>query len=833
METVLRDLRFAVRGLLRTPGFTAAAVLALALGIGATTAIFSVVHAVLLRSLGWGEETRLVSVQTQFAGLGISHGTLSPPELFDLRDADFLESFGGYNHATSALQAGERAERVRVAQVTSGFFQVLGAHPVYGRTFAPDEDLKGNDGVALISAAAFRTRFGGDPATVGRSVTLDGHAYRIVGVLPAGFSYGGPHEFFIPFGFSQEQLLKQRGAHWIEAVGKLRAGVSLADAGARLADLSTRIREAHAENYNPEKGWNLALEPLRERFVGPSRQAILVLFGAVLLVLLIACGNVANLLLARSAAREKEFAVRAAMGAARSRIVRQLLTEGLLLAAVGALCGVLLAAWGLDALLAVAPRQIRELAQIRVDRVVLAFSAGLTVATTLVFALVPALRASRFELASSLKEGGQGTSGLPAARLRRALIVAQVAVCLFLLAGAGLMLRSFSRLLDVSPGFEPDGAVSAELTPAGPAYDDDAARMRYFDQALRAVAGLPGVQQSGGIDVLPMQANYGLSYFIEGYEPRAGEPQPSDQIRRAMPGYFAAMRQPVVAGREFTSADDAKAPPVALVNEAWVRRYFPAALGDTNRRSAAHHVPDTVLGDSNGRSVAHHVPDTVLGRRIRLDSKRAGAWRTIVGVVSDARERGLDRPAAPVYYFAAAQLPPEQMMLVARGQVAVSALREALSRIDPSQPVDKVTALTELLSSSLAPRRFPLQLLAVFAALALMLSAVGIYGVTAYSVAQRTREIGVRMAIGASAGNVLRMVLGGALQTVALGLCIGTAAALTGGRLIASQLYGVSARDPLTYMAIAALLGVVALAASGIPALRATRIDPMAALRTE
>ena len=801
METIFRDLRFAVRGLLRTPGFTAAAALALALGIGATTAIFSVVHAVLLRSLGWGEETRLVALTTEFAGLGIVHGTLSVPELYDLREADFLESFGGYNPGTAALQTADRAERVRIAQVTSGFLQVLGAHALYGRTFAPDEDLKGNDGVALISAAAFRTRFGGDPAAVGRSVTLDGHAYRIVGVLPAGFSYGGPRDFFIPFGFSQEQLLEQRGAHWIEAIGKLRIGVSIDDARLRLVNFSTRIREAHPDSYNAEKGWNLALESLRERFVGPSRQAILVLFGAVLLVLLIACGNVANLLLARSAAREKEFAVRAAMGAARSRIIRQLLTEGLLLAALGALSGMLLAAWGLDALLAVAPRQIRELAQIRVDRPVLAFSAGLTVATTLVFALVPALRASRVELASSLKDGGCGTSGLPATRLRMALIVAQVAVCLFLLVGAGLMLRSFSRLLDVSPGFEAEGAVSAEITPAGPAYDDDAARMRHFEEALRAAASLPGVQQAGGIDVMPMQGNYGLSYFIEGYEPRAGEPQPSDQIRRAMPGYFAAMKQRVVDGREFTAGDDANAPAIALVNEAWVRRYFPGK--------------------------------DVLGRRIRLDSRRGGEWRTIVGVVSDARERGLDRPAPPVYYFAAAQMPPEQMMLVARGRVALPSLREALSRIDPSQPVDKVTALTDLLASSLAPRRFPLQLLAVFAALALVLSAVGIYGVTAYSVAQRTREIGVRMAIGASAATVLRMVLGGALQTVALGLCIGTAAALAGGRLIASQLYGVSARDPLTYVAIAALLGVVALAASGIPALRATRIDPMAALRTE
>src|SRR2546428_6296214 len=402
MDTLLRDLRFAVRGLLRTPGFLAAAVVALALGIGATTAIFSVVHAVLLRSLGWGEESRLVSVTTEFAGVGIARGTLSAAELYDLKDAPFLEAFGGYNDGTSALQGTDRAERVSVAQVTAGFFDVLGARPTYGRAFLPEEDFEGRDGVAVVSAPAFRKRFGGDPAVVGKSITLDGQIYRIVGVLPEGFSYGGPHDFFLPFGFTQDQLATQRGAHYIEAVAKLRPGLGLDAARKSLRELVARVRAAHPDQYETPQGWGLNIEPLRDRFVGPSRQAIVVLFGAVLLVLLIACGNVANLLLARSAARERELAVPAAMGAARARIIRQLLTEGLLLAAMGAALGLLLAAWGLDALLVLAPRQIRELAEIRADRTVLAFSAGLTVATTLIFALVPALRASRIDLATSL-----------------------------------------------------------------------------------------------------------------------------------------------------------------------------------------------------------------------------------------------------------------------------------------------------------------------------------------------------------------------------------------------------------------------------------------------
>ena len=802
MDGLLHDLRFALRGLLRTPGFAIAAVLALALGIGATTAIFSVVHAVLLRSFGWGEESRLVSVYRVFAGIGSGKGRLSIAELYDLREARFLDSVGSFNGGTAALQRGDGAERVPVARVTSGFFTVLNVRPQFGRVFGADEDIKGNHGVALVTAPAFRRRFGGDPTTVGRSVTLDGQSYAIVGVLPDGFSYGGAQDFFIPYGFRPTQRFEEPGAHYLEVVAKLRPGVSLDAAAKALEEHVARMNEAHPGDYPAELQAMLKLEPLRERFVASTRQPILVLFGAVLLVLLIACGNVANLLLARSAAREREFALRAALGAERSRIVRQLLTEGFLLAAIGAVLGVLLAGWGLDALLATAPRQIRELANIRLDRAVLVFSSGLTIATTLVFALMPALRASRVDLAASLKDGGRGTAGAPAARLRAILVVAQVAVCLFLLAGAGLLLRSFGQLLHVSPGFEPRGAIAAELAPAGASYADSAVRERYFEQALRVAATLPGVSAAGGINLLPTRGKFGQTYLIEGYELRSGEPPPTDEFRCVLPGYFSAMRQRVVAGRDFSTADDSKAPPVVLVNEAWVRRYLP------------------------GREV--------VGRRIQVDTDRSpNAWRTIVGVVADAREYGLDQPVPPVFYFAAAQEPPQSMTLVVRGQLTPAALRSELSRVDPAQPVDRVLPVEDVLTASLAVRRFPLQLLGVFAGLALLLSAVGIYGVTAYAVAQRTREIGVRMAIGASAAAVVRLVLASALRTVGVGVCIGTVAALAGGRLIASQLYGVSARDPITLAAIAALLAIVALAASGIPALRAARIDPMAALRAE
>ncbi|HUJ28186.1 MAG TPA: ABC transporter permease [Myxococcales bacterium] len=803
MDALLRDLRYAVRGLLRTPGFTAAAVLALALGIGATTAIFTVVHAVLLRSMGWGDESRLVEANTVYEALGIKEGSLSPPEVFDLKGAPCFEAFGGIAGDSAALQGAGAAERVVIAHVTAGFFDALAARAAYGRTFASDEDFKGKDGVAVISHAAFRKRYGADPAVVGRSVTLDGRPYQIIGVLPEGFSYGEPREFYLPFGFTPKQLAEWRGAHWIEGVGRLRAGLTLAAARTQIAALSARLRADYPDNYPSARQWSLALQPLRDRFTGSTRQPLLVLFGAVLLVLLIACANVANLLLARSASRARELAVRAAVGASRARIVRQLLTEGLLMAAAGTALGIAIAIWGLDALLASAPHAIRDMHDVGVSRAVLGFSMLLTVATTLLFALVPALRASRVDLATALKDGAAGTSGVPAARLRSVLVGGQVAISLCLLAGAGLMLRSFAGVLEVSPGFDPDGAVIARLAPGGPQYDeDDAARQRYFDDGLRAAAAIPGAQLAGGIDRLPAtRSSYSLSYFIEGYQPQAGEPQPSDQIRRLMPGYFAAMRQRVVKGREFTAADDAKAPLVAMVNEAWVRRFFPGK--------------------------------DVIGQRIRLDSKTHGDWRTIVGVESDAREKGLDTPAPPVYYFAAAQMPPDQMMLVVRGPVAVAALAQTLARVEASQPVDEVKPLGDILASSLATRRFPLQLLGAFAALALLLSALGIYGVTSYAVAQRTKEIGLRMAIGASPGGVMRMVLAATLRVVLAGLAVGAAGALAGARVLAAQLYAVSPRDPPTYLLAAGLLGAVALLASGLPALRAARVDPISALRAE
>ena len=799
MDTVLRDLRFAVRGLRRTPGFTVAAVLALALGIGATTAIFSVVHAVLLRSLGWGQESRLISVRSHYLGHGIAGLPLSVPEYQDLLEAPFLEQAGVEFSGTAALQ-GERAERVKVAWATASFFETLGVQPALGRSLTRAEDLAGNDNAALLTWPAWQKRYAADPAALGKSVTLDGHAYTLVGVLPEGFHYEGAPEFYLAFGLTPEQLQTQRVSHFADGVARLKPGVTVAQAQRSLAELSERLRPLHPESYSAAGRWTFGAEPLRDRFVGASRRPLLLLLGAVFFVLLIACGNVANLLLARSTARERELAVRAALGAARSRIVRQLLTEALLLSALGAGLGLLLAGWGLDVLIAAAPEAVRTLADVRLERAVLLFAAAVSVGTTLVFGLLPALRASSPDLASALKDGGRGTATHSAGRLRGALVVAQVALSLLLLAGAGLMLRSFESLLRVSPGFDAQGAFAASVSVAGPAYDNvPAAQIRYVAEALRRVSALPGVESAAAISQLPLEGKQARSYEIEDYVPAPGEPKPASAFRAVTPGLPATLRIPVVAGRDFGAADDEKGALVVMVNQAWIRRYFP------------------------GREV--------LGRRIKLSilGKAIGGFRTIVGVLGDVREDGLDQPAPPILYLPHAQLPDSQMAVVVRGNAA--GVREALSDIDASQPVDRVAPLDEVLASALSSRKFPLQMLGAFAALALLLSALGIYGVTSYAVAQRTREIGVRMAIGAQASDVLRMVLRDALRLVGLGLVLGLAGALAGAQLIGSLLYGVGPRDPVTYLGISALLGGVAVLASLVPALRAARVPPMSALR--
>ena len=804
MDTVLRDLRYAVRMLLRTPGVTAAAVLALALGIGATTGIFSVVHAVLLRSLGWREESRLVAVRGNFDAQNLIGIWVSVPEYQDLRTAPFFKDVGVYAGYTAALQGTDRAERVSVGYATGSFFDALGVRPVYGRNFTQDEDLKGRGDVALLSWAAWQKRFGSDPTVVGRTVTLEGRPRTVIGILPASFIWEQPHEFYLTLGFTPEAL-QDRGNRYLDAVARLAPGTSSEAATRGIDQFSAEVRKAHPDSYPEGTRWHLTLTPLRDRFVGSARQPLLLLLGAVLLVLLIACANVANLMLARGAARSREIAMRSAMGAARSRLVRQLLTESALLALAGTICGVLLSVWSLDLMLAAAPRGIRHLADVRLDRAVLGFAAGLTALTTILFGLVPALQATGSNLVDALKDGGPGTAGPSRGRMRRALVVGQFALSLMLLAGAGLLLRSFAEVLRVRPGFDASGVLAARVTLGGSRYEPDEAQQRYWSDAMRRVSELPGVESVGAISDPPLQGFSDWSYNIEGYQPGAGESFPDDQLRHVTPGYFRSMRIPVHQGRDVAVGDDARAPLVLFVNEAWVRRFFPG--------------------------------QDVIGKHIRLGNDKAPP-RSIAGVVGDSHDMGLDAPTPPMLFAPQAQLATARMTLMVRAsggrpESVAQSVQGALMDLDRSQPSDWITPFEQRIEGALAPRRFPLQLLGIFAALALVLSALGIYGVTAYGVTQRTREIGVRIAIGAQQSQVLRMVMLGAVKLAAAGVALGLCGALLGARLLSSQLYGVGARDPVTYAAISALLTAVALLASWLPARRATRVDPMIALRTE
>ena len=803
MDALRQDFRFAIRGLLRTPGFTIAAILALALGIGATTAIFSVVHAVLMRSMGWGEESRLVGVRGNFEAQNLHGIVISAAEYEDLRAAPLFESVGASANYTAALQ-GEQAERVPAGFATGSFFEALGVHPIYGRVFTEPEDHKGDNAAVLLSWHTFRKRFGGDPSVVGRSLTLNGLPRTVVGVLPESFRWDAPNEFWLPFGWSADELQNQRGNRSYEAVARLRRGVTFADAGRQLEAFSTAITAAHPDSYPRQARFHLSLEMLRDRFVGSSRQPLLILFGAVLLVLLIACANVANLLLARGAARSRELAVRSALGAGRGRLVIHLLTESAVLALAGAAAGLAVAGWSLDALLAVAPAAVQQLADVRVSRSVLGFAALLTIATTLIFGLAPALSASRTDLADALKDGSHGTAGPRASRLRSALIVGQVALSLMLLIGAGLLLRSFSNLIRVNAGFDPRNVIAAKISLSGAAYEAESPQARFWTEAVRRAASLPGVESAGAVNIPPLEGHTDWSYAIDDRMPAAGEVPPDDEFRRATDGYFHTLRIPVLRGREFTAADDARAPLVLLVNDTWVRRFFPG--------------------------------QEVIGKVVRMGDKR-GKPRTIVGVVADVHDLGLAQPPVPVLWAPEAQLPDGEMVLMVRttGPAAALAgpLRQQLSSIDPAQPLDWIEPFENRVEVALAPRRFPLQLLGAFAALALVLSAVGIYGVTAYGVAQRTREIGVRIAIGAQSGDVLRMVMGGALRLAGLGVLLGLGTAMAVAGALSSLLYGVSARDPVTYGAISLALVAVALFASFLPARRAARVDPAVSLRAE
>ncbi|HXU69647.1 MAG TPA: ABC transporter permease [Polyangia bacterium] len=808
MEGFGKDVRFALRMLRRTPGVSAAAIVALALGIGANTAIFSVVDGVLLRPLPYPNSSQLVSIRWHYPSLG-RPAALSYPEYKDLlAQSRTLANAAVYEQLDANLEGtGSAPERVSAGVASATLFPTLGVAPMLGRNFTAEEERRGSDQVAILTYATWRDRFGADQKVVGRSLTLDGLAYRIVGVLPAGFRFGGVDELWIPLSTSNPQV-SERGSHWLRVVGRSKAGVTPAQLDQDLTAISMRTIEGNPRSYRAD--YRLVEKPLIAQVVGDVQLALWVLLGAVALVLLIACANVANLLLARATARRREMALRTALGARRLRLVRQLLTESLLLAIAGGGLGVLLASWGVDGLLALAPDALPRAHDVALDGRVLAFTLVLTAATGVAFGLIPALSASRPDLQGALRDGARGASAARG-RLKRTLVVAELALSLVLLVGTGLMLRSFLALRSVDPGIRPDHVLTlraALSTPKGEPTTEERLRwVAWFARATDRLAALPGVRSAAAADILPLDGNDSRYTFeLPGQAGMAAVDLPHEEVRQVTPGYFETLGVRLVRGRFFAASDDAQAPPVVVVNETLARRYWPN--------------------------------EDPIGKRLKLHHDTTPAWATVVGVAGDVRGFGLDEPAHGELFLPYAQMRDSSgMTVVVRSDGDAKALaasaRAAMAELDATQPIYDVQPMSELVASSLAQRKFALVLMLLFAGAALLLTAVGIYGVMSYTVAQRTQEIGIRVALGAQPSSVLRMVIGDGMRLCAIGLGIGLGAALGLTRLLASLLYGVSTSDGLTYAAIAGVLAGVALVAIAIPARRATRVDPMLALRAD
>jgi putative ABC transport system permease protein len=801
METLFADVRFGLRLLLQKPGITLVAVLTLALGVGANTAIFSVVNGVLLRPLPYADPQNLVMVwqdhsrrdgpPTEWASFENFSDWREQSEVFD-----GVFAFGNY----AATLRMPDPEQIQGASVSHDALSILGITPLLGRGFRPEEDSPKAELVVLLSHSLWQRSFGSDRGVLGRRIALGETPATVVGVLPPEtlFPLIADPEIFVPLRIDPSTSCG-RGCVNLRVVARLASGVSLERASADMEAIAHRLEAAYPEE---NRGVGVNLVPLHEQLVGAIRPALLALLGAVSFVLLIACANVASLMLARAVEREKEVATRVAMGAGRVRLLRQLLTESLLLAAAGASLGVVIALWGVDVLLALVPDGFPRLGEVTVDRRVLGFTLAVAAASALLFGLVPALRGSKPDLHRCLKEGARGSTGGGAQLFRSALVVLEVALALSLLVGASLLLESFRTLTRVDPGFDPKNLLTAGLDLSSSAYDDPARRVAFLDLLQERASGLAGAESAGAVFALPMGgADADAGFLIEGKTP----PEPRGAwiawYRPATPSYFSTMRMRLSRGRFLRESDDAEAAPVVLVNELASRSYWPNE--------------DPLLS------------------RVRI----GGAWRQVVGVVEDTRHFGLDRSDRPAMYFPYAQLPQRSMNLVVRAgsdpESLAIPLRRAVSEIDPQMALADLRPLEEVISGTVATPRVTSALFAVFALSALALAAIGLYGILSYNVGSRVREIGIRMALGANRADVLRQTVGQGVLLLGLGTAIGLGVALAISRVLSSVLFGVSPTDPWLFLAAFAVLAAVTLLACYLPARRAARVDPLVVLRCE
>ncbi|HWQ33317.1 MAG TPA: ABC transporter permease [Blastocatellia bacterium] len=818
-DEMFQDVRFGMRMLRRHPGLAAVAVIAIALGIGANTAVFSVVNAVLLRPLAYRDADGLVMVWGNFLKLGLERLGAKAAEYADYRhQSHVFAELAAFNMASFSLtESGYAPERISGARVTASLFPLLGAQAAAGRTFAPDENEAGRDKVVIISHGLWQRRFGADLNIAGKTLVLDGQSYAVAGVLPADFQFphrsfpfAEPAEVFVPIVFDAAQVAKREGQWENFVIGRLNRNVTLQQARAQMNALAGTFEQQYRGYRGPngeDGGWRITLEPLQSVVTGSSRTALFVLMGIVSLVLLIACASVANLLLARAAARQKEIAVRLAMGATRRRIIRQLLTESSLLALSGGALGLLLADRGTALLVRLNPGSLPRADEISIDGRVLIFTVAASVLTGLLSGLAPALAASRADLNRTLKESGAPLlTGWRRIQLRHLLVTGEIALALMVLVCAGLMLNSFLRLTRVNPGLDAQQVLTAEISLPAAKYADRAQAAAFYEQLLAKITTLPGVQSAGLSSITPLSgAAIDDPFSIEG---RPLDPNHFTVAghQTISPGFFRTLGISILQGRDFTASDAAGVPPVAIINEAMARTYWPN--------------------------------QNPLGQRLKLGAPRAPAnWAAIVGVVRDIPHRGLDSAPKPDWYLPHAQSPARTMTLFVRTAADPAALSAAIRRevqaIDAAQPVTGISTLSQVIDSSVAPRRFQLLLLGVFAAVALLLSTTGIYGVMSYLVAQRTREVGLRLALGAQTRDVLKLMLRQGLTLALAGAALGLIGSIAVTRVMKSLLYGISATDPATFAVVTLLLVGVALAACWIPARRATRVDPVTALRYE
>ena len=802
LNSLRRDSLYTFRTLVRSPGFAIVSIVALALGIGANTAIFTVVNSVLLRPLRFWKSSQLVVVRERNLKAGFPQFSLSPGNYLDFRDHNRtfsgIAAFGG---ASMNFSSGGEPERLPGTRVTNEFFRVLGASPILGRTFTGPEGQQGNDRVVILSYGFWQRQFAGRRDVLGQTVNFNLNPYTVVGVMPRDFQFPARAQFWIPLTMNLQNW-QQRGGHYLGGIGRLREGVGIDAAHSDLNHIAARAEQDYPAS---NAGWDTVLQSLQEASVGKIRPAIVTLAAAVGLVLLIACVNLANLLLSRSVARRREIGIRTALGAGRGTVIRQLLTESLILSGIGAAAGLALAWFGTRLLVRLTPDILPRASEIAVDARVLAFTAAVAILTGVLFGIAPSIQMARTEVNSALREGARGNAiGFRRNRMRSVLVIGEVALAIVLLSGSGLLIRSFYRLQGVDLGFDPHDVLTFHTNLPPARYKEPSQIVGFYDRALQGIRALPGVTAAGAGQIFPLAGDdYLLSFTQIGKPPVAAGNEPSAAYYAVTPGYFEALHIPLKAGRVFDAHDTASAPTVAVISESMARQYY------RGENPIGQHLQ---MGNGIGPSV-------------------------IVGIVGDVRDQELESFGRPAVYYAATQDQFSSMYFGVRTAgdpgALVASIRKTVHALDKELPLDAMGTVEGLVSSSLAQRRFSMLLMATFACLAMILAVVGIYGVMAYSVNQATQEIGIRIALGAGNADVLRIVLsyGGILTTA--GLTIGVAASLGAGRLLASQLYQVKSFDLLTLAAVGSAVLAIGLTACLVPAWRAMRVDPVVALRNE